>query len=1028
MDEIESVNSLKRELPWHLSTRIPELKLEEALFFAKNENRALLLFLDNSNCEASNNFIVCTALDDIQELLNSFYIVGWNIENEVYHNALTKALMSFENLAFLCDYIKEKRAAVICVVYSEDNPYVFSCLTNFSYESLKENLLAVTVHLVDNVYGNDGAHQAVNSLRLKLPQNVHLRFFNLEEAIEYLTSSDDEIKPVLLYFHSSNDSFGRMFLQQLMNNSELVQFLNQKFLFSGWDLDNTTYYNALISALIHNSLLQLTVLIRNNTSSLICIAPLTKEVTILSNISNISEIKSKLEEILQNIPQPTGRHQDFDATNFHLMMANRLADRDYDAFEYDEDDSLWEKIAFAIAGPPFSGTSNDESDQLSIPTKMADLPRDAGYDKTTKDKVDKLFKLIVDESKNIAECRGRKEISIIYNCLVPLSKEKAKRSEKYTDYNPNTDFNPVPLFVLRKCRESNTSTLPPCRIVIDDTGRMYADWSEFLNRNKYPPCEMIYPLNGRYSVTNGQVDLGKCFSASCDINTQLAQAGDIASTGIGLTSGAVIAASAVASVTIAPAVMITAVSAGVASGVWAIGRSAYSLYDRKRHNESLSFMTAEARGAYFNIVAGTLGFVGAGAPLLLRTLVANGVAVGKGATYAINTINVLNLTASGASLANSAYDVLNQWLNENQTPSTITIIQLTSSILFFGHAVYNFRNAQTIIDETQAKVLQEYQDSLRSNRHRKTFTRLVRETQNIHDNQTQARAEVISALRKIHNKDEVFAALTRNTRTFTKAGIRFSASDGQISFGNIAVDLNEFCKMNKLQSEAYLMDFRQNQPRPPTTYTSNNTRNIQLETIISNCYTDMKVKMSQISIHNVVKVVQILTRMLSGDVREKLTSIAHTVISKVLHTLTRSVINEIDEFLPRQNQFIDFFQILLSYFYKKTEEIEEKYKKYIRTGDCQYYEPMFDYISPVTGKRLIQIFEFLVNNSYSKLTLCKAVVDKLSEYFTKKLMKYVFDKIEEKRRQDELAAYYRRFNQPKRVNCSICGGYFYENT
>jgi len=84
----------------------------------------------------------------------------------------------------------------------------------------------------------------------------------------------------------------------------------------------------------------------------------------------------------------------------------------------------------------------------------------------------------------------------------------------------------------------------------------------------------------------------------------------------------------------------------------------------------------------------------------------------------VNAIQVLNLSAGGVSLANSGYEVIDQWMNKKQPPSALTILQLGSSVLFFGHAVYNFKGAQNIVDETQARVLQEYQDSLRSNRHR----------------------------------------------------------------------------------------------------------------------------------------------------------------------------------------------------------------------------------------------------------------------------------------------------------------------
>lgn len=90
----------------------------------------------------------------------------------------------------------------------------------------------------------------------------------------------------------------------------------------------------------------------------------------------------------------------------------------------------------------------------------------------------------------------------------------------------------------------------------------------------------------------------------------------------------------------------------------------------------------------------------------------------QGAKAAVDAINIINLGAGGASMANSVHDVIYQWVTSKEPPSALTLLQLSSNILFFGHAVFNFRTATTIIDETQSKVLQEYTDSLRSNRHR----------------------------------------------------------------------------------------------------------------------------------------------------------------------------------------------------------------------------------------------------------------------------------------------------------------------
>lgn len=82
----------------------------------------------------------------------------------------------------------------------------------------------------------------------------------------------------------------------------------------------------------------------------------------------------------------------------------------------------------------------------------------------------------------------------------------------------------------------------------------------------------------------------------------------------------------------------------------------------------------------------------------------------------MNAINLINIGAGGAGVVNSVHDVISQWVTRNEPPSALTMLQLSSNILFFGHAVFNFKTATTMIDEPQSKVLQEYTDSLRNNK------------------------------------------------------------------------------------------------------------------------------------------------------------------------------------------------------------------------------------------------------------------------------------------------------------------------
>lgn len=74
----------------------------------------------------------------------------------------------------------------------------------------------------------------------------------------------------------------------------------------------------------------------------------------------------------------------------------------------------------------------------------------------------------------------------------------------------------------------------------------------------------------------------------------------------------------------------------------------------------------------------------------------------------------MNLGASGVSMLNSGYDVIDNWVSENKAASLLTIIQLKSSILFFGNVVHHKDPRE--VDEAQARTLQIYQESLRNNR------------------------------------------------------------------------------------------------------------------------------------------------------------------------------------------------------------------------------------------------------------------------------------------------------------------------
>ena len=168
-------------------------------------------------------------------------------------------------------------------------------------------------------------------------------------------------------------------------------------------------------------------------------------------------------------------------------------------------------------------------------------------------------------------------------CTEPLPEEKAQRAKKYSDYDPYTDLTPFPVFVLRKCKNCKN----PCRIFIDDVGRVYDSWNGYLANNKLPKCRMIFPKNGRYEADgNGDVILGEQMSPVCGVQNRILEGADIASAVGGIASGGVmVAATSISAVATAPLVLPLAGAAGLAVGAYSLGRSAYALYDRHVHKE-----------------------------------------------------------------------------------------------------------------------------------------------------------------------------------------------------------------------------------------------------------------------------------------------------------------------------------------------------------------------------------------------------------------------------------------------------------
>ncbi|XP_072397360.1 uncharacterized protein [Diabrotica undecimpunctata] len=601
-------------------------------------------------------------------------------------------------------------------------------------------------------------------------------------------------KFLVLYMHNSREEFSTKFVKYL-RDEEIAGILKDYFYIIGWDVENRTYHRALCKAVEDANFGQLSALIQSEACAAVIIQNINGSLNILSFLigDNVDSSQDSFLLCLQNSRDflivdrklanglyGSSQRNEMTSEAFQKIMADRLGDRDYDSFAFDQHDLLKKKIGFALFGPPVQET---------------------GYDEVQNSEIDNLFKPILKHNNFYAEYQDQVELAFIYVVLEPTHTQAADRRREDPNYNPRTDISPIPIFVLRKCRVEKGEA---CRIFIDHGGRVYSNWQDYLTNNKLPESIMVLPKNGRYRVENDRVLLEKHETPSSGVLNTVLRVGDLTSTLAGIGSGTLMFAGAVTSVIGAP-VLIGAAAVGATAGIYSIGRSTFGLVDKYTHDENLSIFNSEVRGIYINILAGSLGFVGAGANMTLSRLISRGANIGQGFGMAVNAISVANIGISGIGIINSSYDVFDMWINHNQAPSPLVILQLASSVLFFGNTVYTFRTVGKIIDETQGRILEDYHDSLRSNRHRRTFNKLMKETiRQKEGNQVQGRAEVIKTIRNIANKDDVFAALTRNNKLMNRNGIRFSANGGEIILNGQTINMNEFIGMNREHASAFL--------------------------------------------------------------------------------------------------------------------------------------------------------------------------------------------------------------------------------
>jgi hypothetical protein len=156
------------------------------------------------------------------------------------------------------------------------------------------------------------------------------------------------------------------------------------------------------------------------------------------------------------------------AREVQQRFAETWGTRKWEVFLQSERPLLEARVGLAVFGPP------DE--------KLC------GYRKKQARTITKLCDMIVKKTRNYANF-GQVKISCIFLCA-------KSKNERFT----------VPL--IRVLKYDYADDVCNHRY-IDSNCRVFSGWDDFLRQNKLPPCLLIYPTNGIYTLKNGRVMLSR---------------------------------------------------------------------------------------------------------------------------------------------------------------------------------------------------------------------------------------------------------------------------------------------------------------------------------------------------------------------------------------------------------------------------------------------------------------------------------------------------------------------------------------
>lgn len=222
---------------------------------------------------------------------------------------------------------------------------------------------------------------------------------------------------------------------------------------------------------------------------------------------------------------------------------------------------------------------------------------------------------------------------------------------------------------------------------------------------------------------------------------------------LGLASAGVAAATFIPSLAVAPVVVAGAAVAGISCAVYTGIRSAYDLYDRKYHKQSIGIKDREARASWFNIAAGTLSASAAGATQLITQAAQSGQNISHLTRNTVRFMNIGALSLHTTGCLDGFHTMLYNFYN-GEPISKVHLAQLSASLFLLTHSISNFQAAEQIMRSSDSSNPNSMKEIL-CERQRSSFNHLVNETVLIRGLRTDVGQIIVRSIKSLGDPREL---------------------------------------------------------------------------------------------------------------------------------------------------------------------------------------------------------------------------------------------------------------------------------